>query len=316
MRRAIHAGPAIMMVAAVATLCASIAVPHAQQQGASPAAAAPAAGQGAGRGAGQGQAAAQGGAPAAPAAKPPLPVAASSVANNPDGYIGEYVTMSASVEQLLTATAFTVDQDPTKTTGKEVLILVPNLQSQPAKDAPLTILGDVVKFDPAEVAKKAKDYKIDLPADVAAKFAGKPAVVATGVITAGFVDLAKRLPPPMTADEEALQKIMKKIGPANAALRTAVEGSKADAVAEQLTILKAAYVDTEAFWRKAGKLDAATWTVDARKQLDLLGLAATGAKWDGAKTALTTFGGSCQTCHTAYRERFDDGSFRIKKPAK
>jgi len=29
-----------------------------------------------------------------------------------------------------------------------------------------------------------------------------------------------------------------------------------------------------------------------------------------------TLGQSCQSCHAAYRERFDDGSYRIKEPPK
>jgi hypothetical protein len=35
-------------------------------------------------------------------------------------------------------------------------------------------MGEVVKFDPEEVAKKAKDYKIDLPPDLVAKFTDGP----------------------------------------------------------------------------------------------------------------------------------------------
>src|SRR5215813_6449422 len=98
-------------------------------------------------------------------------------------------------------------------------------------------MGALVTFDPAEIAQKAKDYKIDLPPDATAKYTGRPALIATSVITETFVDLAKRLPPPMTADEEALSKIMKQLPPALAALRTAVDGSKAEDAAKQAAVL-------------------------------------------------------------------------------
>src|SRR5689334_13303076 len=54
----------------------------------------------------------QGQAPPPPAGTPPkplVPVAASSVAANPDPYIGEYVTMTGAVEANLSKTSFSVD---------------------------------------------------------------------------------------------------------------------------------------------------------------------------------------------------------------
>jgi hypothetical protein len=86
-------------------LVASFAVPYAQQptqppaqppQQTPPAPQTPPAGRG--RGAG-------GGAPAAPA-KPLVPVAASTVVNNPDQYVGEMVSLTATVESTLTKSAW------------------------------------------------------------------------------------------------------------------------------------------------------------------------------------------------------------------
>src|SRR5438477_7193369 len=75
-------------------------------------------------------------APAQPAAPPPapgtppkplVPLAASTLAANPDPYIGEWVTVTAAVEQSLAPLAFSMDQDKTKSTGKEVLVLAPRM---------------------------------------------------------------------------------------------------------------------------------------------------------------------------------------------
>jgi hypothetical protein len=67
----------------------------------------PAQGRGGQRGQGEGR---QGGAPA----KPIVPLAASTIVNNPDPYVGEYVSVTAAVEQPLTKSSFSVDQDKTK----------------------------------------------------------------------------------------------------------------------------------------------------------------------------------------------------------
>src|SRR5438132_409197 len=79
--------------------------------------------------------------------------------------------------------------------------------------------------------------------DVIAKYTGRPAMIATSVITEKFVDLAKRLPPPMTADEEALSKVMKQLPPAVAALRTAVDGSKTEDANKNAAVLKQGFAD-------------------------------------------------------------------------
>src|SRR6202011_6065334 len=104
----------------------------------------------------------------------------------------------------------------------------------------------------------------DLPADVAAKYLGRPAVIATTVLNAKMVDLAKRLPPPMTAGQKGLSKVMKRVAPAFAALRQAAEGSNADGATQNAVVLKQAFTETEAFWKAKSKADAVKWAQSAR----------------------------------------------------
>src|SRR5574341_1791723 len=90
----------------------------------------------------------QGGQPPAPPPagtppKPLVPVAASSVARNPDSYVGEYVTLTATVESNLSKTGFAVDQDKNKTTGQEVLVLAPNLQKPADQNTYVTVIGQL-----------------------------------------------------------------------------------------------------------------------------------------------------------------------------
>ncbi len=257
--------------------------------------------------------------PAVPApAKPLVPVATNTVTAHPDAYYGQAVTINAAVEQILSKSAFSVDQRrvgaaaDVKRTPTDVLVLVPTIQSPVELNAYVTVMGELVKFDPAEIARKAKDYKLDLPADVVAKYSGRPALLATSVINEKFVDLAKRLPPPLNAEEEAYQKVMRQVGPAFAALRPAVEASNAETAAKNAAVLQKAFTDTEAFW-KPKKAEPTLWAQNARKEVEAVQAAIAAGKWDDAKAHAATVGQACAQCHGAYRERFDDGSFRIKK---
>jgi hypothetical protein len=239
-------------------------------------------------------------------------VAASTLAAHPETYYGEGVSLTGAVEQLLSKSAFSVDQGKTKKPGAEVLIIAPTLQQPVDSNAYVTVLGEVIKFDPEVIGKKAKDYKNDLAPDVAAKYLGHTTVIATSVITAAGLDIAKRLPPPMTTEEQDFQKVMRQVGPANTALRGALDKSDVNSTKEQTAVLVKAFTQAEAFWKARGKADAVKWAADARAQADSVDKAVVAGKWDDAKTSAGTLGQQCQSCHGAYRERFDDGSFRIK----
>ena len=264
------------------------------------------------------EALAEGGqAPQAPPAantppKPLVPVAASSVAANPDPYVGEYVTMTGAVEANLSKTSFSVDQDKTKATGKDVLVLAPTLQKQAEANGYVTVIGQLVKFDEKEIAAKLKDYKIDLsPADIE-KFKGKPVVLATAVINTAGIDIAKKPIPPMSSDELALQKIMTKLPPAQGALRKALEGSDVNLTKEQATIIKTAFTEIETFFKSKNNEEATKWAADGKRHADSILMNVANANFEAAKTSVTPLGATCASCHGKYRERMEDGTFRLK----
>jgi cytochrome c556 len=248
--------------------------------------------------------------PAAPPQKPLVPLVSTTLTAKPDNYYGENVTLMAIVDQTLSPTAFSVDQDKTKSTGKDVLVLAPRLNEPIELNTYVTVIGEVVKFDPNDA--KVKDRLTGFAPDALAKWAGKPAIVATNVINAAMNDVARRLPPKMTTEEEAFQKVMQKVGAANGAFRGIIEKSDQKGAQEQAATLKQAFVTTEAFFKPHGKADAIGWAQDARKIAESIDVAAAAGKWDEVKTTTTSLGKMCQTCHTAYRERYDDGSFRAK----
>ena len=265
----------------------------------------------------------------APAAKPYVPTSAASLARNPDALIGENVTMTASVEQILSKSAFLIVQhqatgatvSPKAPSGtgnapRDVLVLAPILNAPVEQDKYVTVGGEVMRFDPAQIAKKVKNYQLDLTPDVAEKYKGRPVVIAKVVVNGSMVDLAMRLPPPYTADEKALDDTMKKVGPASAALRTSVDASKMENTADNIATLKKAFTDTETFWKSKSVADAAKKALDARVLVESIDREISSGAWDDAKKNVAQLTQACGGCHTPYRERFDDGSFRAKLPEK
>ncbi|MGE0042743.1 MAG: hypothetical protein AB7H88_21790 [Vicinamibacterales bacterium] len=247
-------------------------------------------------------------------AEPLVPVTASSVVRFPDRYEGKPVTLTATVETSLSPMMFTVDQDKTKATGEEVLVLARNMNAPIKPNEYVTVIGQLMKYDAEAIAKQGNGiFKPDLPADMAAKYAGKPVVLATSVVQAGN-DLAMRLPPPMVPGEQAVADGMKKVGPANAAIRKAIEGSDAKILRENTMILKATFKTTEDFF-KDHKVDAArNIAKDAYKLVETIEKAGSDGKWDVVKAEAGNLGKMCGSCHGTYRERYDDGSFRAKLP--
>ena len=255
---------------------------------------------------------APGGGGAGPAAKPMVPMAASSIVLNPDAHYGENVSLTGAVEQALTKTAFSVDQDKTKSTGKEVLVLAPSMQKPADANAYVTVIGQLIKFDEKEVASKLKDYQIDLsPADIA-KYKGKPVVLATAVINNAGIDIAKKPIPPMSADDLALQKIMTKLPAAQAAVRKSLDSKDAAGAKEQATLLKDSFTQIEAFFKTKNNQEAMKWAGEGKGHAEAILVNLGMNNVDAAKTSITPLGGTCASCHGKYRERMEDGTFRIK----
>lgn len=239
-----------------------------------------------------------------------VPVAASSVAAKPDQWYGEYVAMTGAVEATVGKMAFTVDQDRTKSTP-DVLVLAQRMSDPIVANTSVTVIGLLMKYSPADVAAKSKAHAIDLGAD-AAKYTGKPVILATSVVNDRMLDLARFIPPAMTPEEEALQKAMRGLPGASGELRKGADGSNLELATKNIAALTAAFTETEAFMKKRGKLDAMKWAADARANVLAVDKAAKGGTWDAAKTAAAAVGSACGTCHTPYRERLEDGSFRFK----
>jgi hypothetical protein len=130
------------------------------------------------------------------------PVATNTIRANPEMYFGKPVTITAGVEQVLSKTAFLVDQrravsdKAVASIGKPILVLAPTLDTPVAGKHYLLMKGQVVKFDAAAIATAAPGYQIDLTPDLAAKYQGQPVLMATSVIDSTYVELTKKPAPP------------------------------------------------------------------------------------------------------------------------
>jgi hypothetical protein len=253
-------------------------------------------------------------APAVPTLPAPqraiVPVAASSVAAKPDQWVGEYVAMTGVVEASVGKMAFTVDQDKTKP-APDVLVLTHRLSDPVVQNTYVTVIGLLMKYDPADVAAKSKAHAVDLGAE-AAKYKGKPVVLATSVVNDKLLDLSRFIPPAMSPEEESLQKAMRGLPGASGELRKGADASNLELATKNVASLAAAFAETEAFMKKRGKADAMKWAADARANVLAVDKAAKAGAWDDAKKAAGAVGSACGTCHTPYRERLEDGSFRFK----
>jgi cytochrome c556 len=246
------------------------------------------------------------------------PVATNTILQYPEAYYGKPVTISAGVEQMLSKTTFLVDQrkavgpNDVKSIGTPILVIAPYLTSHLEQKQYLLMRGQIVKLEAAALARVAADYTLDLAPEVSAKYQGQPVLLAASVINSRYAELAKKpIPPPSPADV-SLTAAMKIISPSFAALRTAAQESKADAVAQNVATLTPAFTQTEAIWDGLGQGAASTLAREARGHIAAIESAAAAGNWDGVKASAGALNQLCQNCHATYRERLDDGTFRLK----
>ena len=242
-----------------------------------------------------------------------VPVAASSLIQHPELYLNQSVSIYGTVEQLLSATAFSLDQDAKKASLTDLLVIAPTLQNQPKAGNYMTVVGVVIKFDPAEIQKRSKGYAIDLAANVQERYKDKVMVLASAVVDPGMVDLAKVPLKPATADEEALSKIMKTVTPAVAELRKGADSSDKALVTAQAQALAKVFTETRTVFERQKMDDAIGWATEATTLLAAAEKAAAAGQFAEVTASATKLQGLCQQCHTARRERVEDGTYRIKK---
>jgi hypothetical protein len=247
-----------------------------------------------------------------------VPLATNTILKNPTAYYGKQITISAGVDHMLTKTAFLVDQwkmtgpKEVQPIGQPVLVVAPYLTNVLDQRNYLLVRGELVKFDTAAIARVAAEYKLDLGPDLWATYQGQPMLLASSVINSTYTELAKKPILPPTANELALGEAMKVISPAFTALRAAADESKADAVKESLAKLRPAFSKTETIWDDVGQSSAGQFARDAQEYAASIEHDAAAGNWDKVKFTAGKLNQVCTNCHGTFRDRADDGSFRMK----
>ena len=247
-----------------------------------------------------------------------LPLATNAILRNPDVYYGKQITVSAGVDHMVSKTAFVVDQwkmtgpNEVSPVGKPILVVAPYLTSALDPRSYMLMRGELVKLDTSAIARVAAEYKIDLGPDLWSKYQGQPMLLALSVINGSYTELAKKPIAPPTANELALSEAMKTISPAFTALKAAADASQADVVAQNAAKLKPAFSKTETIWDDVGQASAGQFARDAQEYLASIERDAAAGNWDKAKFSAGKLNQVCGSCHGVFRDRADDGTYRMK----
>ncbi len=84
------------------------------------------------------------------------------------------------------------------------------------------------------------------------------------------------------------------------------------ATKEQATLLKDSFTQIEAFFKTKNNEEAMKWASEGKNHADAILVNLGMNNVEAAKTSITPLGGTCGSCHGKYRERMEDGTFRMK----
>lgn len=112
--------------------------------------------------------------------------------------------------------------------------------------------------------------------------------------------------------EAALEAAMKKVMPAQGALRKAIEAKDVEAVKKEAATLEAVFATSEAFFKERKIEDGTNWSAQAKTGAAQIAKLAAAGEWDKVPDAQKQVGSTCMACHTAHREKLPEGGYKIK----
>ena len=137
--------------------------------------------------------------------------------------------------------------------------------------------------------------------------------------------------PPVPISEQDYDAIMKKVGPAFAAMSKKLDDGNVDLAVKDAQQVSELFAEVEKFWAQHKREDAVKFAQAARKEADAVVNGVAGArgylksdarvqsgvqvKLSRARASVATLKNTCQRCHTAYREGDMTSGFHIKPGA-
>jgi hypothetical protein len=247
-----------------------------------------------------------------PAAAPLVPATAASISALPDRFIGQKVSVYAAAETALSPSVFLLDQSPATRAANALLVVAPTLTAPPQPGTYVTVVGEVMRFDTERIRAAARSYTLDLSAAQVAEFKDRVIVLAQQVYDASMNDLAKPKPVPLTPEEVAFDAVMKRVNPAFGEVRKGLEAGDAGMAKQQADTLAGLFRDTERFFAQRKTDDATRWAQEATSIAESIAAQAAAGKTEDARAAVTRLQALCQSCHSAHRERDEDGQYRVR----
>ena len=113
-------------------------------------------------------------------------------------------------------------------------------------------------------------------------------------------------------DEKAFQKHMKAVGKLTKGFKANFEAKNAAAVEKDSAAVAESYKAMAGFFKARKNDDAVKWSDDSAAGAAGAAAAAKAGDWDQVKSQWGAVGKNCKACHEKYREKLEDGSYKIK----
>ena len=125
-------------------------------------------------------------------AQAPAEVSAGELADSPERFFGRRVSVQAEVEQVFGPRLFTLDEDKFFSTGRDVLVLMPEAEAVPLDGAQVTVTGVLRPFVKTDVIRNYSWLTLDPGLWI--RFDRRPAIVAESVQTSWGAELIAKPP--------------------------------------------------------------------------------------------------------------------------
>jgi ankyrin repeat protein len=139
------------------------------------------------------------------------------------------------------------------------------------------------------------------------------AVDAQTILGRGRKARAPAAAPPVSPEIAGYATWMKTVAASNTSLKKSLEDKQAAAISMDAQTLADVFTQVQQYWAKSNTTDAVAMSKAAHDASLDLAAAAKAGNWEQAGAAMKTIGGTCSSCHAAYREKLPSGAYTIKK---
>jgi lipid-binding SYLF domain-containing protein len=121
---------------------------------------------------------------------------------DPDAYEGRRVAISAPIEDVYSGTIFSVDDDPARSTGRDVIVINPQPIDRLDGSGTVVVTGVVYEFDRRDFERRLGNWRWDVSDAVLRSLDGRPVLVAESIRSTGreLVGTSARRPTTVDVD--------------------------------------------------------------------------------------------------------------------